>query len=119
MFGWDHADAAALLAKRWNLPETFVALIGHHTQLEQLLAAGDDQKGNACVAVASLLPTCSDEEWDEQEQFVDAFDRLTSWDAEQLEELFRSVDEATVDFAPLLKLPVPARSLRDYLGESG
>src|SRR6056297_4102793 len=31
MFGWDHAEAAALLAERWNLPENFVELIGKHT----------------------------------------------------------------------------------------
>ncbi len=71
MFGWDHADAAAMLAKQWNLPDEFVTLIAQHTHVSELLAGGEAERGPACVALASLLPSCSDDTWGEQQQLVD------------------------------------------------
>jgi HD-like signal output (HDOD) protein len=115
MFGWDHADAAAMLARQWNLPDEFVTLIAQHTHVSELLAAGEAERGPACVALASLLPSCSDETWDEKQQLVDAFSQLTGQNESALENLFAEVDEATCEFAPVLKLPVPKTSLVEYL----
>jgi len=111
MFGWDHADAAALLAKRWNLPEEFVALIAQHTQIEDLLGKGDLSRGAACVALASLLPSCQDESWLEKDEFLAAFTRLIGGTDETRQAILIEVDEQTAEFAPLLKLPVPERTL--------
>lgn len=115
MFGWDHADAAAMLAKQWNLPEDFVTLIAQHTNLPDLLAAGESQQSAACVALASLLPSCSDDDWSERSQFVEGYLQLTSRNESDLAQLFGEVDEATVEFSPVLKLPVPKTSLIEYL----
>ncbi|MEM9825505.1 MAG: HDOD domain-containing protein [Planctomycetota bacterium] len=117
MFGWDHADAAAMLAKRWNLPEDFVSLIASHTRLKELLAAGPAQQGAACVALASLLPACSDQGWDEQKDFVFGFQTLTQGHAVDMNGLLTEADQTTTEFAPVLKLPVPQRSIMDYLSE--
>ncbi len=54
LFGWDHADAAAMLASKWKLPERFVRLIRHHTQLDELLAEGPESQ----VQRASRLRRC-------------------------------------------------------------
>ena len=114
LFGWDHADAAAMLAERWSLPAEFVALIAQHTQLQDLL--GDDaDRGAACVALASLLPSCSDEQWRERDEFVAAFLKISGQSESELNELFAKVDEATAEFAPLLKLPTPKISLVETL----
>ncbi|TWU42823.1 HDOD domain-containing protein [Novipirellula artificiosorum] len=115
MFGWNHADAAALLASRWSLPQEFIALIAQHTQIGDLLDQGEPARGSACVALASLLPSCSELSWTEQAEFTQAFERLTGTDTKALAELFAIVDESTADFAPLLKLPAPAKSLASYL----
>jgi HD-like signal output (HDOD) protein len=115
LFGWDHADAAAMLAKKWKLPEEFVALIGQHTQLPELLDGGEPKKSAACVALASMLPSCSDDQWRERAEFVGGYQRLTRQNDAELLKLLSSADEATADFAPLLKLPVPKVSLCDYL----
>ncbi|TWT81822.1 HDOD domain protein [Planctomycetes bacterium CA13] len=115
MFGWDHAEAAALLAQRWSLPDDFVKLIAMHTQIDELLDQGDATRGSACVALASLLPSCSESDWHEQAEFVSGFERLTDTSGTTLPDLFAEVDESTADFAPLLKLPAPARTLADYL----
>lgn len=117
MFGWDHADAAALLANRWSLPKDFVTLIAQHTQLESLLAQGESARGGACVALASLLPSCSDDDWNEKAEFVAGYERLTQGDQASLADLFIDVDENTASFAPLLKLPTPKRTLSGYLAD--
>lgn len=114
MFGWDHADAAAMLASRWNLPEQFVTLIARHTDLSELLAAGPEQHQTACVALASLLPACCDDHWDEQDSFVAGFKQLTGSSDSDLTELLAGVDEATAEFAPLLKLSAPKTALMEY-----
>jgi len=117
MFGWDHADAAALLAKRWNLPEEFVSLIAQHTQMEELLGKGDMYRGAACVALASLLPSCSDAEWRERNDFLTSFTQLVSPSNDVMNQLLVAVDEQTTEFAPLMKLPVPKKSLVEFISE--
>ncbi len=115
MFGWDHADAAAMLAKQWNLPDEFVTLIEQHTHLAELLAGGEAQQGAACVALASLLPSCADESWPERAQFVDGFQQLTGKADAELLQMFSDVDAATAEFAPMLQLPVPKSDLVSYI----
>lgn len=115
LFGWDHAEAAALLAGRWNLPDAFVSLIERHTHLDELLDGDRGNAGAACVALASLLPSCSDTRWDEKDEFVSGYQTLTAGKTESIESLFKETDEVTADFAPVLKLPSPKVTLIDYL----
>lgn len=115
IFGWNHADAAAILATRWNLPEAFVALIAQHTNMEELLETGTSALGPACVALASLLPSCSDQGWHEKEAFEQACGRLTGLPQEKLLACLTEVDELTAEFAPLLKLPVPEKTIVSFL----
>jgi HD-like signal output (HDOD) protein len=115
LFGWDHADAAALLASRWKLPKEFVTLIGRHTQLNELITSRET-RAEASVALASLLPTCNDDVWDERADFVDGYAILTGQSHGDLLELCTVVDKATGDFAPLLKLPAPKIGIAGLLG---
>lgn len=117
MFGWDHSDAAAMLARQWNLPDEFVTLIGQHTQLSELLDGGKATQNAACVALASMLPSCVDENWEERDQFIDGYYKLTGSDSSKLRALFEATDETTAEFAPVLKLPTPKRTLIAYLDE--
>ncbi len=115
IFGWDHADASAMLAQQWNLPEEFVALIAQHTKLGELLDAGPEKHGPACVALASLLPSCSDAEWDEYEMFINGYSELTDRTSGVLRGVFEKVGANTNEFAPILSLPLPKMALVDYL----
>ncbi|MGV3486354.1 MAG: HDOD domain-containing protein [Planctomycetaceae bacterium] len=114
-FGWDHADAAAMLAERWKLPVGFVNLIRNHTQLEELLELGPQARGSVCVALASLLPSCHDSQWEEQPLFIDAFTRLVGLTPIDLTTLLVNVDEDAANFAPLLRLPVPSQNLAQFV----
>ena len=115
MFGWDHAEAAAMLAGRWNLPSEFVNLIARHTQLNELLKGGELQRDGACVALASMLPSCRDDTWDEQAEFAEGFRRLAGRDLAEEQSMFSEVDQQTQEFAPMLKLPTPKKKLVEYL----
>lgn len=110
-FGWDHAEAAGRLARNWKLPDTFANLIQNHTHLEQLFSEGESAYGPVCVAIGSLLPCCREENWSERDMFYDGFKRLTSDGENQLLKLLAETDESTAQFAPLLRLPVPKKSL--------
>ncbi|MDG2221873.1 MAG: HDOD domain-containing protein [Rubripirellula sp.] len=114
IFGWDHADAAAMLAEQWNLPPEFITLIKQHTQLDELIES-DSDRGSASVALASMLPSCSDEHWNERDAFFSGFAKLTNQSDEQLAAIFAAVDESTAEFAPLLKLPTPSVTLSEFL----
>lgn len=115
VFGWDHAQASAALCRNWRLPEEFAVLIERHPEVNELL----DQKKTdaACVAVASLLPSCSDQEWDEQSSFLRSVERIVENKNVNLEELIQQVDASFDEFAPIMKLPIPSRSLSDWLAE--
>ncbi|MEM6363275.1 MAG: HDOD domain-containing protein [Planctomycetota bacterium] len=118
LFGWDHADAAALLATRWNLPSEFVSLIAQHTRIDELLDEATDNSANqaaACVALASMLPSCADNDWGERAQFSMGFDQLSGLGSDKMREILQEVDEQTAEFAPLLKLPVPEQPLAGFL----
>ena len=101
--------------KQWHLPDEFVALIAHHTKLDELLAAGPEKHGPACVALALLLPSCSDDEWYEYGMFIRGYCELTELTPDVLREVFQTVDADTTEFAPILSLPLPKVALVDYL----
>lgn len=113
-FGWHHAHAAAKLAHGWSLPDTFAELIEHHVSFDAL-ASGDGNTGQLIVALAALLPTVQDDTWHEREQFMAAFDSLTRGNSAALTELLQDVDTSFGEFAPVLKLGMPDRTLCEWL----
>ena len=115
IFGWDHAQAAAALARNWKLPESFARLIERHPSVDELIQQGGGDLDAACVAVAALLPACNDEEWTERGQFLAVVPRIWTGDEGRLERLFADTDEAFKEFAPLMSLPIPQKTLVDWL----
>ncbi|MEZ6135302.1 MAG: HDOD domain-containing protein [Pirellulaceae bacterium] len=116
VFGWDHAEAAAALVRNWHLPEEFAVLIERHPNLDELLNAS--QLDAACVALAALLPSCKDSQWQERGVFMSGLARLSSsMSSASLETLIAEADATFADFAPVMKLPVPDRSLTQWFAE--
>lgn len=116
-FGWTHAEAAGYMCRSWSLPEEFAMLIESHSQLDQLLANGCEEKGKLAVALSSLLPAASDKQWLEREKFVAIFERLAANKGVSPAEALTQTDKGFCEFAPVLRLASPARSLADYLAE--
>ena len=114
-FGWNHGTAAAMLATIWKLPPSFSELIRHHAELDTLLGQGPAARGKASVALASCLPSCQESDWDERGVFLEGFTKLAGSDAINLRELISKVDSEAAEFAPLMKLPVPATPILTLL----
>lgn len=114
LFGWDHAEAAAALVRNWRLPEEFATLIERHPNLDQLLSSNPPKLDAACVALASLLPACQDSDWDERSEFEAGWQILASKSIESAEKIIAEADETFAEFAPIMKLPIPERSLTQW-----
>jgi len=115
LFGWDHAQAAAALCRNWRLPEEFAILIERHPNVDELLSGANARIDAACVAIASLLPSCRDESWEEQDGFMDALDKITGTISIDLDDMMKAVDDSFAEFSPIMKLSVPERSLTDWI----
>jgi HD-like signal output (HDOD) protein len=113
VFGWTHADAAAAMSRQWSLPEEFAVLIEQHCHLEDLLNASPLVPGPVSVALSSQLPAVSDDEWFERDDFDAAF-RKAAGAATDIPAFLAEVDKSFAEFAPVLKLQIPARSLADF-----
>ncbi len=110
-FGWTHAQAAGQIARSWNMPEVFASLVERHTELDALLAQSPRDPAAIAVCLSSLLPTDSDETWTECSQLEDGYGRICPVGGVPLSQLLAEIDQEFVQFAPVLKLPTPAKSL--------
>ncbi len=109
-FGWTHAEAASILARRWSLPEEFADLIENHIAFERLLTDGATA-GQVAVSLSALLPSVQDSVWYEREPFVDVFCKLTRSPEAALQPLLAEIDAGFEEFAPVLKLGLPTHTL--------
>lgn len=114
-FGWDHAEVAAALVRSWRLPEEFAALIERHPNFDALMASTPPALDAACVALAALLPSCDDGEWQERGEFLDGLRLISADSFNSLKSLFVETDATFEDFAPMMRLSVPDRALDDWL----
>ncbi|MCA9245765.1 MAG: HDOD domain-containing protein [Planctomycetales bacterium] len=117
-FGWTHAEAGALIARKWNLPEEFATLIEYHTELESLLSDPAAEPGKLAVAASSLLPVSGDEAWADQETFLKAIAKLVGNNGPSVEELLAQVDEQFAEFGPILDISEPGKSLVAWYQEA-
>jgi len=110
-FGWDHADAAGVMARSWNLPEELARLIDAHTKIPKGTPNDTSQIGEFAVALSAQLPACSDTSWADFEVFEEAYS-LHVGATISADEMLRGVDEQFAEFAPVLKLGTPADTLQ-------
>jgi HD-like signal output (HDOD) protein len=112
-FGWTHAQAAGIMARTWRLPENFATLIEEHAKYDPT-SSREFHPSLAAVALSALLPSTQDGHWAELEAFRSGFARLKGINV-ALPQLLSDVDRDFAEFAPVLKLAVPARSLVEFL----
>jgi HD-like signal output (HDOD) protein len=110
-FDWTHADAGALLARQWNLPEEFAALIESHLDAERWIADPRREPGRTAVALSALLPAVTDPMWYECGQFETFYEQIRAPNSPGLAEVLGRIDTEFTDFAPVLRLAKPGKSL--------
>jgi HD-like signal output (HDOD) protein len=117
-FGWTHAEAAAIMARQWNLPEQFADLIESHLDAERWIAQPHRQPGNAAVSLSAFLPAVSDPEWAELGQLETYYEKVRPSTGPALPALLQQVDNEFADFAPVLRLAKPSKSLVETYEET-
>jgi HD-like signal output (HDOD) protein len=110
-FGWTHADAGAAMANAWRLPESFVSMIRGHASLDRWLAGQEATPGIVAVALSALLPSASQETWTDRSEFEHAYKSLAKKDVAPIPQLLGKIDAEFNEFAPVLKVARPARTL--------
>lgn len=118
VFGWTHAEAAGMMARQWNLPEIFAELVERHLAPGPLMEAPGSDPAQLAVAMSAMLPTIADPGWSELEVFRNFLSRLTPEAGDSPAELLAQVDREFADFAPVLKLANPGKSLVERFEET-
>jgi HD-like signal output (HDOD) protein len=110
-FGWSHAAAAGMVARAWSLPEQLAALIEGHACIDELAGRPAEDPGKLVVGLSALLPSESDPDWTERNQFEAAFAKVRDERWPEPASLLAQIDNEFQQFAPLLKLAAAGRSL--------
>lgn len=111
---WTHSEAGAMLAGIWGLPEPFVEGIGQHANPEILLGS-KNPSGLFVIGLSALLPSACDPTWHDRDRFLAAFDSVQEGSGSSVDELLAKVDRVFGDFAPIMKIAQPSKSLVEYL----
>ncbi|MFW6125149.1 MAG: HDOD domain-containing protein [Pirellulales bacterium] len=117
-FGWNHAEAAGRMARNWKLPEAVSTLIEHHLEIDHSVACAERAPARSAVALSALLPSLADEGWPERAVFEKGYAQVRPSGAPTIAELLAAVDEDFADFAPVLKVSEPRRSLAAMSAEA-
>jgi HD-like signal output (HDOD) protein len=117
-FGWTHAQAAGMMARRWELPSDLIDLIESHTAIDQLAMEAQVDRKKLTVALSALLPTVADSEWTEYRQFESCYERIAPANHPAIAEMLGCIDNEYDLLAPILNLPKPAKSLVDCCNEA-
>jgi len=117
-FSWTHADAAGFMARKWSLPEEFAQLIEAHIKLDEFMASGCKEPGKLAVALSAMLPANQDKQWYDRERFCRAFQTLAAGKGQGADVILSQIDQEFADFAPVLKLPAPAKSLVQHWNDA-
>jgi HD-like signal output (HDOD) protein len=115
--GWTHADAGGLIARQWNLPEPFAGLIAAHAIDPAGLARLAREPAHAAVALSAHLPASPDPLWVEYTALESGYRQLAPPGSPPLLELLGQIDAQLTEFAPLLKLAAPNKTLVDAYEE--
>lgn len=117
VFGWTHAEAAGILARLWNLPDDFSLLLENHQAIDSWVSQADSEPGKLAVALSAMLPTTADPTWEECEAFEGHYRQVAPSGSPSVAELLEQTDREFTEFAPVLKLATPSKSLVDSFNE--
>jgi HD-like signal output (HDOD) protein len=115
-FGWSHGEAAAKMARHWNLPDTLADLVENHSQAEETLAVSDDATVRA-VTLSSLLPASADPIWHDREIWEKWYNELSGEKSPSVKEILGKVDDEFEGFAALFAMSTPTKTLVDFYEE--
>lgn len=114
-FGWTHADASLILGHHWKLPEMLVDLTSNHLDVTKTASEFAKHPERTVVALSALIPSTVQADWDDREMFTKAFETCFPGRSQLYATLFDRVDREFDQYAALLQLASPKRSLFMYI----
>ena len=109
-FGWNHADAGAMMARKWKMPEAFADFLYRHTSIPHGQPTSPVEITQLSVSLSALLPSGSDSRWHEYAEFESVYARVLP-QGPAIVEFLERIDREFKEFAPVLKLAAPAKTL--------
>lgn len=116
-FGWDHAQAAGILGKNWKLPSQLTDLITQHNLGEETGSEFVYNPERAVVALSAFMPMASRVKWAERDRFKQFFDSIVPNGDNLLQNLFDKIDRAFDEYADIIQIAKPGKSIVDFLNE--
>jgi len=116
-FGWTHAEAAGMMARQWNLPDAFAVLVESHLDIDRWIAHVESEPAKVAVAMSALLPTVADSAWSECDALESCYAKVCPAAGAPVTELLGQIDREFAEFAPMLKLSSPSKSLLESYQE--
>ena len=118
MMGWDHAEAGAILADRWNLGELIGHAISQHTNDVFQNDVHCPPTIVGITALSALLPKTHDTQWLEVAPFVDTFHMMFGSKLTEIAAILSKTDTDSSQLAGLINLGVGSKSLSEYWQET-
>lgn len=119
-FGWDHAEAGALLAKEWGFGDDFAQTIQKHVRLSFDNIQTDQDLIDSIIRLSSMLPSADNNQWNEADEFFAAFYKISQKQflgdkgMPNPMTLFAEVDTQYEDMLHITQTPVPPCSLSEF-----
>jgi HD-like signal output (HDOD) protein len=118
VFGWDHAEAGALVAEKWGFSEFFRSTIRDHATIYPGDFGSQEVPISELVALSSFLPSVIESNWNEKEKFLEGYEKLMGPNPPSLEKMFQEVDETFSDLSAITHLGHISRTLQSVFLES-
>lgn len=117
VFGWTHAEAAGMMCRQWNLPDAFAVLIESHLEIEPWIEEPESEPAKLAVATSAMLPSAADPVWTECVPFSSYYEKIAPVGGPTVTQLLAKIDRQFTEFAPVLRLPTPRKSLLEAHNE--
>lgn len=107
-----------MMARQWNLPDDFAMLIESHLGADHWVAQPNREAAKIAVSMSALLPTTTDPAWSECGRFEALYECSRPAAAPSIADLLGRIDEEFTEFAPVLKVSSPSKSLLELYHEA-
>ena len=113
-FGWNHADAGAVLAREWGFGDTLAENIEIHVQKDETKAGIRPPLGQSIIRLSSLVPSTLDGEWKEADDFFAIFSKIQQKGHPDPAGVIVAADDIFTDLIGIAQLPQPANTMTGF-----
>ena len=113
-FGWNHANAGAILVREWGFGDSLAENIEIHVQKDETKAGIKPPLGQSIIRLSSLVPSTLEGEWKEADEFFSLFSKIQQKGHPDPASIIATTDEIFTDLINVVKLSQPANTMTDF-----